>query len=94
LPNRLHDLFHRGLKEKESFFGHGPAVHLDREFPALAVDHFDFHSRFLPQGIRHTGGVLARAVSDRALANGDLFHGSWSFDWDLASSGGIGPTDA
>jgi len=73
-PNCLQDLLDRGL-EKEDSLGHRPAVHLDREFARLPGDHLHFDSRFLAQGVCHTGSMLARAASDRAFANGYFFHG-------------------
>jgi hypothetical protein len=48
---------------------------LDGEFSAFPVHDFHFDSRLLPQGVRHTGGMLSGAGSDRAFANGYLFHG-------------------
>src|SRR5262249_15809339 len=66
-PNRLHDFFDRGLEIEKSLFGHCPTVHLDAEFTALAVHHFHFDSRFLPQSIRHTGGMFSGTASDRAF---------------------------
>ena len=74
IPNGFQDLFDGGLEEEENFFGHGPTVHLDGEFSAVAVHDFHFDSRFLPQGVRHTGGMFSGAASGRAFTNGYLFH--------------------
>ena len=73
-PNGFQDLFDGGLEEEKDFFGHGPPVHLDGEFSAVAIDDFHFDSWLLPQGVRHTGGMFAGAASGRAFTNGYLFH--------------------
>jgi hypothetical protein len=40
----------------------------------IAVNHLDLDSRLLPQRFRHTGGMLARATSDRAFTNRYVLH--------------------
>ncbi len=73
-PDCFQDLLDGGLEEEQNFLGHDPTVHLDSEFSAFPVHDFHFDSRFLPQGVRHTGSMFAGAASDRAFANGYLFH--------------------
>ena len=73
-PNRLHYLLDRRLEKEKEFLGHGPAIHLHRELPTPAGDHFYFDAWFLPQRLRHTGGMRLGAASDRALANRYLLH--------------------
>jgi hypothetical protein len=47
---------------------------LHGQFPALPIHHFHFNSRFLPQCVRHTGGMLAGAASGRAFSYRYFFH--------------------
>jgi hypothetical protein len=41
----------------------------------VAVDQLNLDTRLLPQLGRHTGGVLARAGSNRTLPNRYMLHG-------------------
>ena len=73
-PNRLEDLLDRGLEEEEDPLGHGPSVHLNREFAAVPVHHFHFDSGFSPQCVRQTGGMCSGSGSGRTFSNDYLFH--------------------
>jgi hypothetical protein len=72
--NRLEDLRDRGFEEEKNPLGHGPTVHLHGEFTAVPVHHFHFDSRFFPQRVRQTGGMLSGTGSGRAFSNSYLFH--------------------
>jgi hypothetical protein len=87
-PNRLEDLLDRGLEEEKDPLGHGPSVHLHREFAAVPVHHFHFDSRFFPQCVRQTGGMFSGSGSGRAFSNGYLFHNWPSSNYDTASPSG------
>jgi hypothetical protein len=54
-------------------------LHQDREFAPVPVHQRHFDSRFLLQGGRQTGGMLADTSSDRALPDDDVLHGIPSF---------------
>jgi hypothetical protein len=74
LPHCRQYLLDRGLEE-QTLPGHDLPVYQDRKLAARPVHQRDLDTRFLPQGGRQTGGVFAGAASDRALTDGDVFHG-------------------
>ena len=84
-PDRLEDLLDRWLEEEKNPLGHGPSVHLHREFAAIPVHHFHFDSRFFPQCVRQTGGMFSRPGSGRAFSNGYLLHDWPPSKYDTAS---------
>ncbi len=77
LPDSLQDVSNLG--QGFVLLGNYPAIHGNRKFAVVAVDHFDRDAGFVAEACRHTGGVLANRASDGALSNRHVFHGCFSF---------------
>ncbi len=76
-PHGGHHLVHR--RRATLLPGDFPAIYQDRQLAFTAVHQLDLEPGFVPQGCRHTGGVLAKPGSDWALPNDYLLHDIPSF---------------